>query len=156
MKNKHRAARSSAAAERAAVKAENGIIGIMATVYPSLVQAITKEYGRDAFDMARREFITAMVESSRRAFPNNEARTMRDFGVWLNSNICVGHRYEVLTNTDCELEYRFSYCPWAQFFRAVGQAEIGRFFCEVDEPLVQELNPAARFARTKNFFFFDS
>ncbi|MBA7479813.1 hypothetical protein ES707_15251 [subsurface metagenome] len=130
-------------------QAENAIVGLFASVYPSLVQAITQKFGREAYELARNNFIDTMVENAKQAFPGPEKRTLKDFHEWLSANICVGHQYKVDKLTESELQYTFTACPWADYFREVGEPEIGRFFCEVDEPMVKTFNGKVCFERTK-------
>ena len=130
-------------------QAENAIVGLFASVYPGLVKAITRRYGREAYELAKTDFVDTMVETSKKAFPGPDKRTLGDFRDCLGANICVGHQYEILKETESELQYKFTGCPWAEYFRAVGESEIGRFFCEVDEPLVKAFNGKVCFERTK-------
>lgn len=125
-----------------AEKAEYSIIQVFGAVYPRLVKASN-------FELARTEFISAMVESSEKGFPPSSQRSLKDFRVWLCANICVGHKYQILEETESNLRFKFTGCPWATCFRSIGEPEIGRFFCEVDEPLAKAFNKRFTFTRTK-------
>jgi hypothetical protein len=125
-----------------AEKAEIGIIRVFAAIYPRLVKATD-------FELARREFISAMVESAQEGFPPQSRRSLVDFRKWLCANICVGHKYSIVEETPTSLRFRFTGCPWASCFRDAGEAKIGRFFCDVDETMAKAFNPRFAFERTK-------
>ena len=46
-------------------------------------------------------------------------------------------------------------CPTA-CFRAIGRPEVGRFFCDADEPMIEEFSPDIGFRRTKTLMDGDS
>jgi hypothetical protein len=125
-----------------AEKAEIGIIQIFAATYPRLVKATD-------FELARREFIAAMVESAQGSFPPADKRSLRDFREWLCANICVGHKYRIVEETESSLLFHFTGCPWATCFRDAVESKIGRFFCEVDETMAKAFNPRFVFERSK-------
>ena len=141
----HRPERTREAAEAA----ENGMIGIFTAIYPRLVRAIEREYGPAARELAVREFADAMMELSKASFPPADQRSLGDYKAWLCRAVPVGLEYEVQEETDSDLHFRFTACPWAQAFRAIGEPEIGHLFCDVDEPVAAEFNRAIRFSRTK-------
>ena len=124
-----------------AEKAEIGIIQVFAAIYPRLVKATD-------FELARREFVAAMVESAEKGFPPADRRSLADFRQWLCANICVGHQYRVVEQTATSLRFRFTGCPWAGCFREAGEAKIGKFFCDVDETMAKAFNPRFAFERT--------
>lgn len=125
-----------------AEKAEIGIIQVFAAIYPRLVRATD-------FELARKEFISAMVESTRKGFPPSSQRSLKDFREWLCANICVGHKYRIVEETETTLRFRFTGCPWATCFRSAGESQIGKFFCDVDETMAKAFNPRFAFERTK-------
>ena len=136
-------------AREAAEEAERGMIGIFTAIYPRLVRAIEREYGPAALELATREFADAMMELSQASFPPADRRSLGDYQEWLRRAVPVGLEYEVQEETDSDLRFRFTACPWAQAFRAIGEPEIGHLFCDVDEPVAGEFNSAIRFSRTK-------
>jgi hypothetical protein len=125
-----------------AEKAEIGIIQVFGAIYPHLAKATD-------FELARREFISAMVESAEKGFPPASQRSLKDFRVWLCANICVGHKYRIVEETETNLRFKFTGCPWASVFRAIGEAKIGKFFCDVDETMAKAFNKRFAFERTK-------
>lgn len=123
-------------------KAEIGIVRVFAAIYPRLVKATD-------FQLARKEFISAMVQSAQGGFPPAGRRSLKDFREWLCANICVGHKYRVVEETPTSLSFRFTGCPWATCFREAGESEIGKFFCDVDETMAKAFNPRFAFERTQ-------
>ncbi len=63
---------------------------------------------------------------------------------------CAGsHRWVKEVDEPRRKQYRYTRCMWAEIFRELDAADIGRAICEGDEPAVRSFNPKLGFSRTK-------
>jgi len=135
--------------KRTPEEAENTLIGLFATVYSGTVDQVTKKYGKEGFEIARKGFIDSMVKADIEEFKKIKEKNLRAYVEWLLSVITLGHRYEVVEDKDDSVRFRFTNCPWANFFRSIGKPEIGKFFCDADGPLAEAFNKDIKFEITK-------
>ena len=136
-------------AGRTAEEAEAGVAGLFATVYAGTVEAIRDKYGEEGFETARQAFLDSMVDGWQREFDRLPDRSLETYVNWLASIVSSGTRFEVTELTETSVRFKFTVCPWASHFRAIGKAEIGRFFCDADVPMVAAFNEQIGFEITK-------
>ena len=128
---------------------ENDIIKLFATVYSGSVDEIMKKYGEKGFEAIRKGFIDAMVKSDIEEFKKIKEKSLKAYITWLLSVITLGHRYEIIEEKVDSVKFRFTNCPLANAFRAIGKPEIGKFFCDADGPLATAFNKNIKFEITK-------
>lgn len=129
---------------------ETRLIGMFAMLYSATIEAMCARYGPEALDVARQAFMDAMVGVSKQTLAHLPARDLHTYVDWLvTDGTEEGHRCETVERTADSIRLKYLDCPWATAFRAVGHPEIGRFFCDADEPIVAVFNPEIQFDRTK-------
>ena len=135
--------------EKTPEEIENVIIGLFATIYSRTADEIEKKYGKEGFKLAKKAFIDSVVDSSIEGFKKIRNSNLKAYIMWLISGLAQGHKFEIVENKENSVRFKFTSCPWATFFRDIGKPEIGRFFCESDEPMVKAFNKNIKFERTK-------
>lgn len=130
-------------------EAENLIIELFAIVSSRIIDGVGKKYGREGFELAKKAFIDSILDLSIKGFEKFKRRDLKVFIKLLVNGVTQGHKFEIVENRKDSVRFKFTACPWATYFRAVGKPEIGRFFCEVDKPLVKAFNKCIKFERTK-------
>ena len=129
---------------------ETGLITMFASLYAETIEAMRARFGPEALQVARQAFMDAMLEMSKEGFAGIQDRDLRSYVDWLTTDGTEeGHAYEVLEMTDASIRLKYTQCPWATAFRAVGHPEIGRFFCEADAPIAAAFSQDIQFERTK-------
>jgi len=128
---------------------ENSLIGLFAIVYSGSVEEVEKKYGKEGFEAARKGFNDSMVQADIEVFETMKDRSLKAYIDWLLSAITEGHEYEILENRDDSVKFKFTSCPWADHFRAIGKQHIGKFFCDADGPLATAFNKNIKFEITK-------
>jgi hypothetical protein len=131
-----------------AEEAERAVTSLFAAVYSSTVEQMTASLGRRGFELASRSFLDAMVEGWKRQYAALPDRSLATYVRWLTSIVTQGTRFEIVEQTPTSVRLRFTACPWATCFRAAGHPEIGKFFCDADEPMVREFNHNIGFHRS--------
>ena len=134
---------------RTAKEAENSVIQLFALLYSGTLDKIEAKCGPECLRAAKKAFIDSMVKANKVEFAKIEDKSIESYLRWLLSNITVGHEYEIVENKENSVKFRFSSCPWAQYFRALGKEDIGFLFCAADGPLATAFNRKIKFRRTK-------
>ncbi|MDD3655950.1 MAG: L-2-amino-thiazoline-4-carboxylic acid hydrolase [Atribacterota bacterium] len=129
-------------------ESQNYIIGLMALLYSDTIKHLSAKFGQEVIDEARKAFIDSMVNDARKAFQNKKDKSLKSFLDWLLSGLTEGHEYEVVESKEDSVKFRFTKCPWAEYFIKIGNPEIGKFFCLADEPLAKAFNEKINFKRT--------
>jgi hypothetical protein len=130
-------------------QAEAGIISLFATIYSPTVDEMAKMDGARGFQRARSAFLEAMVDGWKREYEKLPDRSLGTYVRWLTSIVTAGTRWEIVEQTPQSVRFRFTACPWATHFRALGRPDVGRFFCDADIPMVESFNPCLGFQRTQ-------
>jgi predicted ArsR family transcriptional regulator len=135
--------------KRSAEAAEAAVSELFASIYSRTVDEMIRELGDRGLELARESFLAAMVDGWKAQYEQLPDRSLETYIRWLTSIVTEGTRYEIVENTAASVRFRFTRCPWATCFRAIGRPEIGRFFCDADEPMIEEFSPEIGFRRTK-------
>lgn len=135
--------------KRSAEAAEAAVSELFASIYSRTVDEMVRALGDRGFELARKSFLEAMVEGWKDQYEKLPDRTLGTYVRWLTSIVTEGTRYEIVEQTPTSVRFRFTSCPWATCFRAIGRPEIGRFFCDADDPMVEQYSPRLGFRRTK-------
>ncbi len=130
-------------------EAENLIIELFTIVSSKIIDEVRKKYGRESFKLAKKAFIDSIVDLSIKGFKKFKKRDLKVYIKLLVNGVTQGHKFKIVENRKDSVRFKFTACPWATYFRAIGKPEIGRFFCEVDEPLARAFNKCIKFERTK-------
>jgi hypothetical protein len=141
--------RKTAKTNISAEAAEAAVASLFATIYTRTVDEMVRTAGTEGFEQARKSFLDAMVEGWKAQYEKLPDRSLPTYVQWLTSILTAGTRYEILEQTPTSVRFRFTACPWAACFRAIGRPEIGRFFCDADDPMVEEFSPEIGFRRTQ-------
>ena len=123
-------------------QAEAAVIGLFATIYPATVDEMD-------FERARSAFLRAMVDGWKLEYEKLPDRTLATYVRWLTSILTAGARWQIVEQTETSVRFRFTACPWATHFRAVGRPDVGRFFCDADYPMVECFSKSLGFDRTR-------
>lgn len=105
--------------------------------------------GAQGFERARRAFLKAMVDGWQKEYEKLPDRGLETYVRWLTSIVTAGTRWQIVERTPISVRFRFTVCPWATHFRALGRPDVGHFFCDADYPMVQCFNQALGFERTQ-------
>ena len=130
-------------------ESQNYIIGLLALLYSDTIKHLSAKYGKEVMNEARKAFIDSMVNDARKAYRNKKDKSLKSYLDWLLSGLTEGHEYEILESKEGSVKFKFTRCPWADYFKKIGQPEIGKFFCLADEPLAKAFNEKINFKRTK-------
>ncbi len=130
-------------------EAESSIIQLFALLYSGTLDRIEAKCGPEGLKAAKKAFIDSMVKANKAVFEKNADKSIASYLRWLLSNITVGHEYEIVENREDSVAFRFTSCPWARYFRAIGKEDIGFLFCAADGPLASAFNKKIKFRRTK-------
>ncbi len=130
-------------------ESQNYIIELLALLYSDTIKHLSVKYGKEVIDEARKAFIDSMVNDARKAYLNKADKSLKSYLDWLLSGLTEGHEYEIVESKEDSVKFKFTRCPWADYFRKIGQPEIGKFFCLADEPLAKAFNEKINFKRTK-------
>lgn len=130
-------------------ESQNYIIELLALLYSDTIKHLSAKYGKEVINEARKAFIDSMVNDARKAYLNKADKSLKSYLDWLLSGLTEGHEYEIVESKEDSVKFKFTRCPWADYFRKIGQPEIGKFFCLADEPLAKAFNEKINFKRTK-------
>jgi hypothetical protein len=131
--------------EPTAEQAEAAVVELFAVLYSRTVEEMRRKFGEEAYDIARRAFLDSMLEGWIKAYDALPDRTLKTYVDWLTSIVTAGTRYEIVEKGESSIRLKFSVCPWATYFRKIGKPEIGRFFCDADQPMVEAFNESIGF-----------
>lgn len=135
--------------EKTPAEAENLIIRLFAVISSRIIDEVEKKYGKESFELVKKAFIDSIVDSSIKGFKKIKKRDLKVYIKLLINGVTQGHKFEIVENKKDSVRFKFTACPWATYFREIGKPEIGKFFCEVDKPLVKAFNKCIKFERTK-------
>ena len=129
-------------------------VRLQARVLLPVVRAIRERLGREEAD---RLIGDALRDWSRElhhrigAEKGGNARAQWD-AIWADMRPRIGdaiHR-EMLTDTETVREYNVTRCAYAEFFKALGEPELGRFLlCDIDFDIAEVGAPDVEFRRTQ-------
>jgi len=136
-------------AGRSPEEAEAAVASLFATLYTRTVDEMVKALGQSGFEVARSSFLDAMVQGWKAQYRELPDRSLATYVRWLTSIVTAGTRYRIVEDTPYSVRFCFTACPWATCFRAIGRPEIGRFFCDADQPMVEQFSPDIGFERTQ-------
>ena len=142
--------------ERSPEAVEAAVTQLFASIYARTVDEMIRALGDRGMELARESFLSAMVDGWKVQYEKLPDRSLQTYVQWLTSIVTEGTRYEILENRATSVRFKFTRCPWATCFRAIGRPEIGRFFCDADEPMIEEFSPDIGFRRTKTLMDGDS
>ncbi len=135
--------------QRTPEQAESSVIQLFALLYSGTLDKIEAKCGAEGLKAAKKAFIDSMVKANKAEFAGIADKSIASYLRWLLSNITVGHEYEIVENEENSVTFRFTSCPWARYFRAIGKEDIGFLFCAADGPLAAAFNRKIKFRRTR-------
>ena len=77
-----------------------------------------------------------MVKADIEEFKKVQERSLSEYIKWLLSVITLDHKYERVEDKEDSVRFRFTNCPLANFFSAIGKPQYGKFFCDADGPFM--------------------
>jgi len=135
--------------EKTPEEAENSIIELFAVISSRIIDEVEKKYGKESFELVKKAFIDSIVDLISKGFKKFKKRDLKVYIKLLVNGVTQGTKFEIVENKQASVRFKFTSCPLATYFRKIGKPEIGKFFCEVDEPLVKAFNKCIKFERTK-------
>ena len=112
--------------------------------YATLVDEIKEKLGEDegrklAYDAYHKAVFNSCspswVEMKGSTPPNAQ-----DYTEWLITDLPQAYELEIIEMTPDSARLKFTSCPWATLFRAVGKEDTGSLFCEVDYDMIKDFN----------------
>ena len=135
------------------LEAENRVLKFFTNVYARLVEEMEKKYGKEGADLAYDAYRYAVRDS---CVPHWKKFTKLDaeaYADWLLDDLMEGYDFEIIEKTPNSVRLKFSSCPFAIFFRAIGKEKIGQIYCDVDYDMIKDFNETTGgnlgFERTK-------
>jgi len=117
--------------------------------FVAVIRAIEKNYGEKGKDLMRKGFIAWSVENSRRMAEEAEKDDLQTYGDLIESAGTGTHELDRITDEGNRIGYRITRCMWAEKFRELDAADVGKWFCDSDEPCSKAFNSRMQFKRTK-------
>ena len=116
----------------------------------SIVRALEKEYGQDAVDVvadAKYGLTHNQWAEMARARGRNDIATLLELQ-WEGAGPLL--EYEVLYRDSEEVRLNVTKCFWADAFREIGAADIGKIlYCDDEQASAEGFNPSIGLTRTK-------
>jgi hypothetical protein len=129
-------------------------VKIQAQVIVPLLRALRTELGKDKadalFSQALRDWVRAVYHRIGERKPGNAREKWE--GVWdeLRPRIGDDVEREFMRNDDAAREYNVTRCRYAEFFKALGEPELGVILlCDFDFHIAEIGAPAVEFTRTQ-------
>ncbi len=125
---------------------------IEAAVLAPLVAAFRKRFGDDAVLPILADVIRTLAREHGRQLADRTCdRSLRGFaGIWEPWTRGGALELEPIETSDRALAFNVTRCRYAELYRAMGIAELGRYLsCGRDAALVEGFNPAIRLTRTQ-------
>ena len=112
-----------------------------------LMRAMEERFGPEAVEVARELSggVTPRPEDQL-GTPEEDLHTFCDR---LDRGCVLSHRWERIADEPDRIAYRFTKCLWAEIYRELDAADLGRWICEGDDPGVRSYNPQLRCRQTK-------
>ena len=111
------------------------------------MRALQKRYGSEALQVARDGYLLQKAEEMRARWneePEPRDRSLKAFCSRLEE-ACIGtHEWTRVIDDAQAIGYRFTRCLWAEIFRSLNAAEIGRWICDSDEIVLKSFNEDLR------------
>jgi len=118
-----------------------------ASRFVTVMRAMEEHFGPEAVDVARGLFGDVIPRPEEQlGTPEEDLHTYCDR---LDRGCVLSHRWERIEDTRDRIAYRFTRCLWAEIYRELDAADLGRWICEGDDPSVQSYNPKLRCRQTK-------
>jgi hypothetical protein len=117
-------------------------------LYVGAVRALAATGGPEAVEALRQEQLRRSVEGAAERGRQGD-NSVRAYCRVLEHGCRGSHEWEKTEDSDTRQGYRFTRCMWAETFRALGAADVGRWICEGDGPAAAAFSPAIRLEVTK-------
>ena len=114
----------------------------------AIVRAIEKEYGPEGKEIARKGLVEYFANVSGQVGKDVQENILQAF-CQIDKSWAGTHKFKRLEDTAEKVAYEFTGCMWADEFNRLDAADIGKWFCDCDEPLAKAFNPNIAFKRTK-------
>lgn len=142
--------------DRAAVERLNAV-GILtrreieARILAPVIDALAREFPRQRVIEIVRDVIVDIARRQGRGLAESDDRSLTAFaatlGPWQKDDAM---RLEVLEQSDTQLAFDVTRCRYAEMYRALGIAELGRVLsCNRDAALIEGFNPEISLARSQ-------
>ncbi|MGQ9628915.1 MAG: L-2-amino-thiazoline-4-carboxylic acid hydrolase [bacterium] len=122
-----------------------GAVGMLVAI----VRAIEREYGPEGVEVARRGYYERVHKGTEESWAGVKDRSLATFCERLEKGCAGTHEWERIIDTEHAIGYKFTKCMWAEIFRSLDAADIGRWICDGDEIALKAYNPRLEFQRTK-------
>ncbi len=118
-----------------------------ARVSVRLLRAMEERFGPEAREVM--DDMIAKLKPNPRPDAGDPREDLATFAERLERGCAGSHRWEVVAKEPDRAAYHFTYCIWADVYRALGEPELGFLHCAGDEPNVKSWNPKLGFRRSK-------
>lgn len=116
--------------------------------YVDAVRALEAVGGPEAVQALRQRRLSQSVEDAAERGRRGD-NSLRAYCSALEEGCRGSHEWVKTEDSDIRQGYRFTRCLWADAFRALNAADIGRWICQSDGPVAAAFNPAIRLRMTK-------
>lgn len=117
-------------------------------LYVGAARALEAAGGAEAVEALRQDQVRRSVEGAAQRGRQGD-NSLRAYCAGLEHGCRGSHEWVKTEDSDTRQSYRFTRCMWAEAFRALGAADIGKWICESDGPAAAAFNPAIRLQVTK-------
>jgi len=111
--------------------------------YVTLVDAIEERIGfEDGRKLAYDAYHKAIYDASLKAWEKMKGTNpdAKAYAEWLFTDMPQGCELEIIEMTPENVKIKFTKCPYAPLFRAIGKEKTGVLFCSVDKDIAKDFN----------------
>ncbi len=136
------------------LEAETAVNKFWVNNYATLVDVIKERLGdEEGRKLAYDAYHRAVYNACAPGWKEMKGADARAYTEWLITDLAQSYELEVVELTPESCRLKITSCPWATLFRAMGKADTGLLFCEVDYDMIKDFNEIAGadvvFERTK-------
>jgi hypothetical protein len=135
---------------------DQSMVSFFSAILVRILKDLEKKYGKKIIATAKDSFLKFMMEQNIKWSKSIKSRDLETFIDFLLGACNVGHEYRIIKRSPTEAKLEFTNCPYANAFREIGAAEIGEWFCLVDDPAAKLFNKDIKFKITKKLMLGDS
>jgi hypothetical protein len=125
------------------------LVSFCSEVLVAVVRAFEKRYSEGAKALARKAILEHARQGCRELASQAMPNDLEAFVSNLEKGCKKTHSWERKVDASGRVRYRFTRCLWADKFRELHAQDIGKWFCDCDEPGATAFNPKIQFRRTK-------
>jgi hypothetical protein len=116
------------------------------------IRAIEQRYGPEVMDVSRTGYLKDKADEMAERWKAEKEppdRTLQAFCRRLEKACAGTHEWTRVIEEEHSIGYRFTRCMWAEIFRSLDAADIGRWICDSDEIVLKSFNKKLDLRLTK-------